>query len=41
MHTVHTDAQNLGVGRREARMVALEGGDLGVSATGKVKHIKG
>lgn len=40
IHAVDTDAQNLGIRRLETRMVALKGGDLGLSATGKVKHIK-
>ena len=40
IHTVHTDAQYLSVRRLEARMVALEGVDLRLSAAGKVQHIE-
>ena len=39
--TVYTDAQNLSVRRLKARIIALKGGDLGLSAAGKVKHIEG
>jgi hypothetical protein len=35
------DAQHLSVRRREARLVTLEGGDFGLSATGNVKVIEG
>lgn len=41
VHTVYTDAQNLSVCRLEARMVALEGRYLDLSATCEVKHIEG
>jgi hypothetical protein len=38
---IHTDAQHLGVGRLEARTIALKSSQLGLSATSKVKDIKG
>lgn len=39
--TVYTDAQDLGVGHLEAREVALECSQLGLSAPCKIEDIKG
>jgi hypothetical protein len=41
MDAVDADAQNLGVRRLETRNVAFQGGELGLSATGKIENIEG
>ncbi len=41
MDAVDADAQNLGVHRLETRNVAFQGGELGLSATGKIENIEG
>ncbi len=41
MDAIDADAQNLGVRRLETRNIALQGGELGLSATGKIENIEG
>ncbi len=41
MDAIDADAQNLGVRRLETRNIALQGGELSLSATGKIENIEG